>query len=376
MTATFDFDDGGGSGSALLDTLRRLLPVLLVAMLLAGNLFFVITQVMPAWTAYDDMASQVAQAEQQVEAKLAQGVNDQVDILRYDLEQAQAILAFGAKGFLSPDQSALLVEQIYQLADDNGVIVQALRASEENEDEAVTTYITQRIELEITAVQVTNVLDYMTAMREATVPGVSVHNVQMSASKDDVYLLLEVTLYISPLADGSVFEDLPVIERATLSFEGMVALHEQIEAEATPTPPPAATSVAAVPPSAEATSEAGAMPLEVTATAEMPPAPVDVECPGAPPPAFNVGDTVVVDFEIDSSLRILRQPRLDDSPVVIIVHAEDGDVLQLLGGPVCGTWLGMPIYYWYVAYGDFMGWAGEASINNRWMCPIDDPECG
>lgn len=91
---------------------------------------------------------------------------------------------------------------------------------------------------------------------------------------------------------------------------------------------------------------------------------------------FNVGDSVVVS-EIGDGLRILTQP--SGGARNAIGQAVPGDILEIQSGPVC-TRLGaynQDTWYWYVySYADNRsGWVAEGPTTERWICPVDDPQC-
>lgn len=100
-------------------------------------------------------------------------------------------------------------------------------------------------------------------------------------------------------------------------------------------------------------------------------------CPGAPATYIQLGETVVVDFnDANSALRILTNS--DGGAGDAIVQAYDNQRLEVVDGPECGTWLGAPVWYWYVRHvssGKY-GWAMEGRRGDRWLCNLSNPECG
>jgi hypothetical protein len=104
--------------------------------------------------------------------------------------------------------------------------------------------------------------------------------------------------------------------------------------------------------------------------------PVAGNCEGLQP-HFRVGDTVVVDFNQRGSLRILRSPGSDQT----LAQAYDNHRLKLLDGPVCARSRNSgDVWYWRVHFKtsaiETWGWAAEGVPNDRWMCPLSQPECG
>jgi hypothetical protein len=97
-----------------------------------------------------------------------------------------------------------------------------------------------------------------------------------------------------------------------------------------------------------------------------------VACPGAPPSLFKIGDTAVVDFNDLGALRVLADP--GTSVMTTRTQAYDNHRLQIIAGPVCER----QAYYWYIrnlSQEDALGWVAEAMGNERYLCPVENPEC-
>lgn len=98
-------------------------------------------------------------------------------------------------------------------------------------------------------------------------------------------------------------------------------------------------------------------------------------CSGAAASRFQPGDIVVVDFQGDGALRILRN--IDGGAMDTLAQAYDNQSLTLLDGPVCGSWRGRNVWYWYVQHQQtgVEGWVAEGTASDLWMCPLANPEC-
>jgi hypothetical protein len=49
--------------------------------------------------------------------------------------------------------------------------------------------------------------------------------------------------------------------------------------------------------------------------------------------------------------------------------------LEIIAGPVCAN----NSLYWYVSnlsLGSALGWVAEGQGEQRWLCTVDDPDCG
>lgn len=90
---------------------------------------------------------------------------------------------------------------------------------------------------------------------------------------------------------------------------------------------------------------------------------------------FDIGDTVVVDFNESEALRILRY--YNSGPDQTLAQAYDNEELHLDNGPVCFA----RQWYWLItiqkATGrSYTGWAAETDPNGRpFMCPESSSEC-
>lgn len=99
-------------------------------------------------------------------------------------------------------------------------------------------------------------------------------------------------------------------------------------------------------------------------------------CPNAPPTFFELGDVAQVDFNRGGSLPMTTSERgLSDGSDEFAELFDNAQVL-LLDGPVCGR--SGNRWRWYVRDLDtgLEGWVSEGVPNDRWLCPLNDPECG
>lgn len=99
-------------------------------------------------------------------------------------------------------------------------------------------------------------------------------------------------------------------------------------------------------------------------------------CPGAPASTFQIGDVVQVDFNSGGKLPITSGTHSRTDGTDILIDARDNDLLEILDGPICGS--DADRLRWYVEHlsTGIRGWASEAIRNDRWMCPLSNPECG
>jgi hypothetical protein len=102
--------------------------------------------------------------------------------------------------------------------------------------------------------------------------------------------------------------------------------------------------------------------------------PTNNNCPNAPTTFFSVGDTVIVDFNSGGALRVMTIPH--GGPDHTIVQAYDNDELVIIDGPVCGFNGDRWMWKVYFPRKGVEGWSPEGVHGDKWMCPVNNPECG
>ncbi|MCB9451242.1 MAG: hypothetical protein H6672_07365 [Anaerolineaceae bacterium] len=353
----------------IIGKLFTLLPILLIGMIISGNLLFAAAVIFPAWQTHENLAAQVTSAQDTLHTQAAsQDEDQQVAILQNQVDSAQAQLDTLAGGFLTTAQANQLLNQVYQYAQESRVEVAALRSqSPAQSGMTVPLYEVWLYRLQVTG-DVVDLLNFLVHLRESAVPSVSLNNLSISPSQGTNMLMLDISIYTSVLATGTALAALPE-----------APIIQVVVPEATPEPETVSGAVYgdgtafAVLPNVLPTPEAT---VSATILDTLPVA--DTACPGAPETLFKVGDIAVVDFNETGALRILARVNAPDPYIETRAQAYDNQQLLILAGPVCGTWNGQNIWYWYVereGLGSIQGWAAEADLNDRWMCPLSLPEC-
>lgn len=324
-----------------------LLPLLLLIMVIMGNVMFAARLIMPNLTTYNELAAELETNRETLRASQEAAETDETVLLQAQLTHMEDQLVESADVFLNDMQAESMLNWLYGYAHESNVEIVNLQT--EPSEETIEIYDTRDFRLEVKG-PMRQLLFFLAHIQEAAVPSVILENVAIDADT----LTMDVRIYFSPLASGAVLEALPVVVFPT----PIVPLPTAVPATPLPTP------------------QVDATPVDMAAAAGGDPdIQVDTSCPGAPPTMFQPGDIAIVDFDRVSSLNILLRPRVDDREIQVLDHAFDNDQLQILGGPVCGTWRGLNVWYWYVDYRGIMGWAGEATSMSRWLCPVDVPEC-
>lgn len=126
------------------------------------------------------------------------------------------------------------------------------------------------------------------------------------------------------------------------------------------TPQPTAEPAATASP-----TEAATTTPEPTATAA--PAQAAADCPLALPTRLQVGDTV----RVLSNLNMRSAPEIGTN---LLLTNPVGTQLSIVGGPVCGLYLGGAYLWWQVSRSDGQtGWSAEGSLNSNayFLEPVD-----
>lgn len=387
--------------------LLSLLPFILVVVLFVGSAVFCALSVIPPWRTYETLSAEgtavsAAIAEQATVQAQAQLENAQV--MRGQAANAGDDLEVAADVFWNDVQIDGVLDRLYGYADASSVTLTMLqspqaaparqaRVGRDGEAVAAPAYSVRVLQLQVNGT-LPQLMNFIARLREAVIPSVVVSNLAMDERQERGgnavgTLRLEMLIYTSQFASGEVFASLP--ELITPSPVPPTPTLPPPTETPTPTltPSPSPTFTPSLTPSPSPTFTATTTPLPPTATPLPPtatpipptatytptPVPTTDLCPGAPPSLFEVGDPAVVDFNEESSLRILSRARTDQSDISTVMQAYDNDYLQLIAGPVCGEWQGLKVWYWNVSIGSATGWVGEASVQNRWLCPADNQEC-
>ena len=386
--------------SSLVERFVELAPTLLIGLLLSGVVVYGVTQVVPQVRTNESLSTQIAAVSAEVSARqTAEAAEAQAAITRLQgqLVLIDDTLKDAAGRFWKERQVDTILDRLYGYAHAAGVELTQLQAQVNGQSnggrsaQAEPVNVSAGYGVHVLRLQVNGatpqLMNFMARIREASISTISFSNVAFSsrgaAQSDGGSLTFDVLVYISPHASGDVELTVPDLDTPTPVPPTMTPTFTPSPVPPRPTLRPTTTPL----PSLIAVPTFTPMPtltLHPTATAtvptptpqvEMTVPPTDTACPGAAPSLFTAGETVVVDFNGIGALRIMSW--IGDNGASTLTQVYNDDRLQLLAGPTCGTWEGAPVWYWYVESErqKIRGWAGEASPTERWMCPLDNPEC-
>ncbi len=183
------------------DDVRSVAGVMMIALLLGGILFFGINSIVPEWQARRDLINRINLAELPT---LGQGASAQIQT---QIDRAQATLIENSTLFLTETEAATLLDGLYRYADESGVVITDLQAqplSDGGQKSAV--------DLRLFRLQadggVTQLLDFVTHIRETAVPSVNLLNLLIEEVDERGMLSMDLALYTSPYATGDAINDL------------------------------------------------------------------------------------------------------------------------------------------------------------------------
>lgn len=330
--------------------IMRLLPLLAIMMIGMGSAAFCAMSVMPQWQAHEELVAEVAMKEEELDARARQPEEDNITMLRAQIEDQQGRLNESANGFLTTTQADDFLDTLYLYADESGVEITNLLSQQTTQMTESEVYNVRVLRLNVDG-HIPQLMNFVARIREASVPSIYIANLSVSEGAEYDTLAMDVTIYTSPYAGGEVFVDLVQTPAPTA-----------IPPTSTPLPPP---------PTLAPTSTMVAAPPE--ATEEF----IEVEevCEEAPPVVGAIGEMVIVDLNDGGALNILTAARVSDGEIRVLAQAYDNWKFQVLEGPVCGEWHGWPVWYWLVEGASVRGWVGEGTAEERWLCPLSEPEC-
>jgi hypothetical protein len=382
---------------SLFSTFRRLLPILVILLALMANGAFAITRLLPSVQSYNELNTQIAASQEEIAAREAAAEDDDTMIvLNTQIERASEGLDEAAAPHLSNDDVDRVVAHAYEVAVQSHVVITSLRTGQVTTEADNSPHEAQLIQFQVDGT-VPGLMNFVIRFNDTEYPGVSLENIAITQSAGrkvkgsptvqagTAILTGDLYLHTSPFSAGNVPSGLASTEGDVITFASMpfpenlyaaqASAEVAAETDTTTTDMNMMSNVVETQnngQSAESLTQFAPPPTPTTSAvteALMP------SCDGAPPSQFKVGDTVVVDFNDKGSLNVLTTPRTPDSETDVLEQALDNHHMVLQDGPICGNWEGKAVLYWHVSYAGITGWVGEATTEDRWLCPEANPEC-
>ncbi|MCB8942973.1 MAG: type 4a pilus biogenesis protein PilO [Ardenticatenaceae bacterium] len=189
----------------LRDNLVSVAAIIVLAVVGAGYLIFITTNLFPRWAQHQELAAQV-EAAQQSQRQSAQNQNNTAAALPTQISQAQTRLQQTAESFLNESQAASILDNIYQYALLSGVEIANLQALPPTSEDKNTLYDERAFALQVNG-PVPQLLDFVGRIQEATLPSVALNNLNIIPSADRTSLTVDLHLYTSPFSPGTVLSE-------------------------------------------------------------------------------------------------------------------------------------------------------------------------
>lgn len=363
-----------------------LLKVMLLLAVLAGNVFFFVTSILPYWNSYQEItvdleAAQTAVADR--DALIEQSVSDDLVIAEAQAQDAAVQRAQAAAMFLTQQQADSLLDVMYEIAARTSTTITNVQAQQPAQSSDTALYQVNTLAVRVEG-PFRYLLYFVSLFRQAAAPSVSIRELNLQGDEAQAALTLTLYIYQSEFSTGQAFDPIaytpPTLEPTpTLYLPTWTPIPTlTITPTATETFLPTLTPTFTPTPSATVTHtlepSATPPPTDTPAAVLPPPTPITgAVCDGAPPLRLSAGITAWVDFNNPGALRVMSW--ISEGAADTLVQAYDNDRVQILAGPECGVWQGQPVWYWYVDFEGVRGWASEGTFAERWLCPEDSPEC-
>lgn len=251
--------------------LIQLLPVLLIGAILMGLVAFGVTTVLPKWQSHGEIQTQIAVNEIVITATAA-AQQGEAEVLNAQMAGIDNRLGSAGSVFLTSAQADSMLDKLYAYAKDSQVEIVKLELQPPAEVVETAAYSVRTFSLEVTG-KVTYLMQFMVRIKEAAAPSIVFANVAIDDSGQQGILTMDLLMYTSSYASGTVLDNLP---EHTISTPAAPTLTPYAMTATEPVVTPAAT---------DAATEA---PLEATAqaTGELPTATPSI--PTTPTPGLTV----------------------------------------------------------------------------------------
>lgn len=183
-----------------------LLPLSMVVIFALVNLFFCMTSILPGWHAYEDTAQEVAINREAAAARLTESaeLND-MTVLEGQISNAQADLVDAADTFLTAAEADDVMSQLFIYALASGVEITSFQSQQPGGDETTEHYAINIFRLQVDG-ELPQLLNFTVRIREATLPGIVIRNLNMQEGEVVDHLVMDVVVYTSPLAEEQTIQ--------------------------------------------------------------------------------------------------------------------------------------------------------------------------
>ncbi|MCC6616383.1 MAG: hypothetical protein IT320_23115 [Anaerolineae bacterium] len=388
----------------LRERLFRMLPLLLLLTILLALVLFAVTSILPAWNTYDALQKDLVASEGAAGTHVAdlEARND-ITVVQRQLNLAQARLDDLGKDFLTDNEAEAILDRLYSRAYARGVRILSMQAQPPQVIDETSPFALNVFQLQVEG-PAANLIDFLAHVREALLPSVQIENINTVQNRLETVMTMNVIMYTSRYAPGNALEDLDEIVASEFTSTPSPSPTLSPTPSSTPTstltptrtPTPTATPTLTLTPTATITPTPSPTDVIPTATETSTPEPTAVDsaqvpeattvqvpgagdqvaCDASMPSRFTVGAVAVVDFNGPGALRVFSVNFPQERTQTALLY--DNDRVRLEDGSICILTNGLPVHFWRIRSLDaaeIVGWVGEGTSSEPWLCPENRPEC-
>lgn len=189
------------------ENILTLLAVVMIALLLVGYLLFAGIVLWPQWQTRTALMTRLDAAEAAISqpAQDVPNTDASSDAPNFPVpDNADEAAAL----FLTEQQAADLLQNLANYADASGVNIVDLQAQPSANDGQKSVYDVRQFRLSLSG-EMVQLMDFVARLRETAVSSIQLANLQMADGSETDTLTLDLLLYTSPYANGTVLADLP-----------------------------------------------------------------------------------------------------------------------------------------------------------------------
>ncbi|MBL8116400.1 MAG: hypothetical protein JNJ78_02630 [Anaerolineae bacterium] len=216
--------------SSIIAKILSLLPLLLICTVGLGLVMFTVSNIVPPWQIYQTLQTDVEAGRQAADA-LIQSSNpeDAITVLEHRIESTEADLLANTSVFMSQEQADFMLPTLYGYAKASAVEIVSLQTQQATDASAAAgnaqnsrgnnntqpepvadPYSIRAFRLQVDG-GMGNLLQFVTRIRESSMPGVVIKNLAIRGNTDTISLYMDVLIYTSPLSTGEAYVDLPSV---------------------------------------------------------------------------------------------------------------------------------------------------------------------
>jgi hypothetical protein len=192
--------------SSLRDRLPQILGVGVLVLVVAGEMAFTLTRILPAMRTNSELSSQLAEARQALSPPASEA--QMQAMLQAQLSTLQQALNEQADAFLAEAEVPVVLSHLYRYADESGVQIaqiEAAQAAGSKKTEGAA-HDTQSFQVTVSGPTL-QLVGFVTRLQEASLPAVIIDNLEIKAGRaaeGASTLTMQIQFYTSPYATGQV----------------------------------------------------------------------------------------------------------------------------------------------------------------------------